>query len=293
VLETAATHAPRLKMTDYLAMTKPRITSAVLLSVTTGFWLGSSGAFRALDLAITLVAAFLVASGAMVLNEYLERDADALMARTSNRPIPSGRIKPHDALRFGVVVSVLGIGALAVLVNVTSALLAGATLGSYLGIYTPLKRRTSLAMMVDVVPGALPTLIGWSASGAALDIRATILFLIVFFWQTPHFLSIAWMYRSDYRTAGIPVLSVVGRGGDIVARQMVLHVCALVPVSLLPAMLGMAGRYYFFIALALGLFFSGVIFYSASDLDRRARNVLRASVIYLTVLFITMMIDRL
>jgi heme o synthase len=276
----------------YIQLVKPRLVSLVLLSIGAAFHLSAPTSVDWLRFLVVVSASLLVGFGAMALNEVLERDVDAKMTRTQGRPIPSGRLSAGQALRFGVALSVAGIGALALWANLLSAVIAFLTLTSYLFAYTPLKKKTSLATLVGAVPGAMPVLIGWAGSQGALNIQAVSLFLIVFFWQMPHFLSIAWMYRDDYRAAGLKTLSVLDNGAIVVARQMMVYVCALIPVSLLPTIFGMSGPVYFFSAFGLGIAFSAIIIFSAADLNRRARLVLRGSILYLTLLFIIMMMDK-
>lgn len=280
-----------LPIADYVALVKPRLVSLVLLSTAVGFYLGSEH-LEGAKLFHTLLATFLVAGGAMALNQLLERDIDAQMLRTRDRPLPSGRLEARQAFQFGTFLSTLGLVLFLFFAEPLSAFLALATSLSYLLLYTPLKRRTSLATFVGAFPGALPPLIGWMAAGGAVNLQALVLFLILFFWQIPHFLSIAWLYRSDYERARLPMLSVLDRGGAIVSRQMMLYVCALTPVSLLATIFGMTGTVYFFGAFALGLFFSGVVIYAATNLDVRVRLILHGSIIYLTALFVLMIIDK-
>ncbi len=275
----------------YLALTKPRLVSMVLLSTMVGFWLGSAGWNLVLSLQV-LFGTMFVAGGAMAINQFLERATDAKMIRTQDRPIVAGEIKASHALFFGMGLTLFGLIWLLVFVNPPSALLALATSVSYLLLYTPLKQKTPLAVMVGAIPGALPPLIGWAAATGTVSTKGAILFLIMFFWQMPHFLAIAWIYRSDYARAGLPMLSVLDREGHAVAREMITHTCALIPASLLPTIFGLTGTPYFFGAFLLGLAFSAVIISAAADLDGQARHVFRASIIYLTLLFLLMVIDK-
>ena len=277
---------------DYLALTKPRLVSMVVLSALVGYLLAPSVSRAPLAAIAAVLATTFVAAGAMVLNQFLERDIDSKMLRTQSRPIPSGRLEPVQAFVFGLIISAIGFLLYLLWVNPTSLFFSFLTWASYLFVYTPLKRWTSLSTIVGAVPGALPPVIGWMAAGGPVGIQPLILFLIIFFWQVPHFLAIAWIYRDDYERARLPVLSVVDREGAIVARQMILNMCALMPVSLLPTLFGLTGVVYFFGAFALGLCFSSVIIYSASDLESRARFVLRASIVYLAALLLLMVIDR-
>ena len=278
--------------TDYVALTKPRLVLMVILSVLVGYLLAPSVSRAPLAAIAAVLATTFVAAGAMVLNQFLERDVDAKMLRTQNRPLPSGRCEPVQAFVFGLVISAIGFLLYLLWVNPMSLFFSFLTWASYLFVYTPLKRKTSLSTIAGAFPGALPPVIGWTAAGAPLGIQPLVLFLIIFFWQVPHFLAIAWIYRDDYERARLPVLSVVDREGAFVARQMILNMCALMPVSLLPTLFGLTGFVYFFGAFALGLCFSSVIIYSAADLELRARYVLRASIVYLAALLLLMVIDR-
>lgn len=281
-----------VRLSPFLALTKPRLVSMVLLSTMVGFWLGlPPGSNLFLSLQVLIGTAF-VAGGAMALNQFLERQTDAKMVRTQNRPVVTGEIRPAHAFFFGTAITLFGFLWLLVFVNVPSMLLALATSVSYLLFYTPLKRKTPLAVLVGAVPGALPPLIGWAAATGTISIKGMIPFLIMFFWQMPHFLAIAWMYRSDYERAGLPMLSVLDRRGHAVAREMITHTCALIPASLLPTIFGLTGTVYFFGAFLLGLGFSAAIIFAAADLDSRSRYVFRASIVYLTLLFILMVVDK-
>jgi len=249
----------RRRLSDFVALTKPRITFLVVLTALVGFLAAGRGG-RAGDLVLlarTLAGTALVAGAASALNQWAERDADALMRRTVRRPLPAGRLVPREGALFGAVLAAGGTAYLALTVGVLAAALAAATAASYLLVYTPLKRVTSLATVVGAVPGAIPPMIGWAAVRGRLDAGAWVLFLILFFWQMPHFLALAAMYRRDYARAGFRILSVVDPDGASTGRQSVVYALALLPVSLGPAFLGMAGPVYFFGALALGLGFLG------------------------------------
>jgi len=277
---------------DYVALTKPRLVSLVLLSTTVGFYLAHPIGISSFSFVVTLIATSLVAGGSMALNQFLERDIDSKMIRTQNRPLPAGRLAPKEALWFGSLASLLGFFIFISFINVAAALLAFVTWASYLFIYTPLKGKTSLSTIVGAVPGALPPMIGWAGARGNVDFQAFLLFMIIFFWQMPHFLAIAWMYRADYERAGQPILSVIDREGKFVARQMIVNMCALMPVSLLPTIFGLTGTVYFFGAFGLGLGFAAAIIFAATNLDLRARYVLRVSVAYLAALLILMVIDK-
>jgi protoheme IX farnesyltransferase len=277
---------------DYIELTKPSITWLILMSTGIGYWFGAAEWHWWIVLH-TLLGTGLMASGTATLNEWYEREADARMKRTRLRPIPSGRIQPGRALVFGMALSLLGFVDLAVFVNRAAAFWGMATLISYLFAYTPLKQRTPHATTVGALPGAMPPLIGYAAAHGSLTLEAWVLFAILFFWQFPHFLSIAWMYRDDYGRAGIKMLPVVEPDGKSMAKQIVLGALLLLPASMAPSWLGMAGSTYLFGALILGLLFlySGI----RVAMDRtgvRARQVLLASVIYLPVLYGLMLLDR-
>jgi protoheme IX farnesyltransferase len=280
-------------MRDYVELTKPRITWLILMSTAVGYFFGHHGAWSLWPILHTILGTALIASGTAALNQWYEREADRKMRRTADRPIPSGRLSAGRALVFGILLSVGGFAELAFGLNWLSAFLGLFTLLSYLFLYTPLKQRTPLSTLVGAFPGAMPPIIGYAAASGILDAQAWTLFAILFLWQFPHFLAIAWMYREDYERAGIRMLPVVQPSGEATARQIVLYSLALIPVSMAPSLLGMSGKIYFFGALALGLWYlySGV----RVALDRtilRARAVLLVSVIYLPLIYGLMLLDR-
>jgi protoheme IX farnesyltransferase len=241
----------------------------------------------------TILGTALIASGTAALNQWYEREADRKMRRTADRPIPSGRLSADRALLFGILLSIAGFAELGLGLNWLSAFLGLFTLLSYLFLYTPLKQRTPLSTLVGAFPGAMPPIIGYAAASGVLDAHAWTLFAILFLWQFPHFLAIAWMYREDYERAGIRMLPVVQPSGEATARQIVLYSLALIPVSMAPSLLGMSGKIYFFGALALGLWYlySGVrVAFDRTIL--RARAVLLVSVIYLPLIYGLMLLDR-
>ena len=280
-------------LADYLALTKPRLVGMVLLSTMVGFYLGVRNGVVPIQFLITLVATAFVASGSMVFNQLFECETDRKMYRTQNRPLPAGRLERTEAFLFGLILSLAGFFIFTICLAKVSAVFAFVTWASYLFVYTPLKTKTSFSTIVGAFPGALPPIIGWAAATGAVGFQALILFLIIFFWQLPHFLAIAWMYREDYERARIPVLSVIDREGAFVARQMLLNVCALMPVSLLPTLFALTGATYFFGAFGLGICFAVSIIFAAANLDVRARYVLRASIVYLAALLLLMVIDKL
>jgi protoheme IX farnesyltransferase len=274
-----------LRLKTYMELTKPRLTSMVILTT----WLGYAFAARAMRYNAfffhALLGSWFVASGAAALNEYMERDQDALMRRTQSRPLPQKRIDPQSALWFGLAISLLGVLELAFFVNLLTSLLSLLSLGSYLLIYTPLKTRTSLCTLAGAIPGAIPPMMGWTAAKNAIEPGAWALFGILFLWQLPHFLAIAWMYRDDYARAGFPMLPVIDPDGASTARMIILYTAVLVPVTLIPARMGLAGFSYFWAALALGIaFFTCGAFTAFYRTAADARRLLLASVLYLPTL---------
>jgi protoheme IX farnesyltransferase len=240
-----------------------------------------------------MVGIAFLSSGIATLNQYIERDLDRLMRRTADRPLPSGKLLPAEALWFGVTLTVAAELYLAAFVNPLTALLGLTVIAGYLFAYTPLKTRSTLSTMVGAFPGAVPPLIGWSAARGELSLESWVLFAILFLWQFPHFLAIAWMYREDYSRAGILMLPVVEPDGRITAQQIVVYTLMLLPVSLLPTVLGISGKIYFFGAIILGLLFLYSSIRAAFSLSRQqARRLLLASVLYLPLLFILMVFNR-
>ena len=270
---------------DWLELVKPRITAMVVFTALVGYVTASSGAAWNLLLAAALAGTGLVAAGASVLNQVMERDTDALMLRTRTRPLPAGRIGPGEARAFGVLLTLSGLATLLWLSGPLAAAVAGATWASYLFAYTPLKRRTPLATLVGAVPGALPPVIGWAAALGGLDPGAFILFAILFLWQVPHFLAIAWLYRDHYARAGFPMLPVLDRDGTFTGRQAVVHSLALLLVSLAPAAAGLAGPVYLTGAFLLGVALTLFALRLARSRDLvSARGLFLASVLYLPAL---------
>jgi protoheme IX farnesyltransferase len=277
---------PSTRLADYFALTKPRLNALVVATSAAGYYLGVKGSADLLAMASAVAGTALVAGGAAVLNQVYERDTDALMRRTRMRPLPDGRVLSAEATIFGVALSAAGLGVLVTRTNLTAAALALATLFIYLTVYTPMKRRTPLATLVGAVPGALPPLIGWTASHGTISIGGITLFAIVFFWQIPHFMAIAWLYRDDYGKAGFPMLTVVDPEGRRAGRQAVIYALALVPVSLVPAMVGVSGTVYFGIALALGVALLWLaVQFATLRTDAAARRLFFGSIIYLPLLW--------
>lgn len=282
-----------VRLADLLELTKPRITLMVALTAGLGMLLAGEGKTSPSLVLHALLGTALLAAGSSTLNQVLERDLDAQMRRTARRPLPAGRMDPDSALVFGVALAIGGLLELTLAVNLLTALLGTTALASYVFLYTPLKRVSALATLVGAVPGAIPPLMGWAAATDRLDPGAWVLFGILFLWQLPHFLAIAWMCREDYARAGLPMLPVVDPRGQSTARQMVLYGAALLPVSLLPTLLGLTGATYFFGTLALGCFFLGFCVAFALDYSHRAaRRVLLVSVVYLPAVLAVMALDR-
>jgi len=278
------------RLADFLTLTKPEITFNVVVTALAGFLAAAHGAVQVERLLHTLLGTALVAGGASTLNQWAERDLDAVMRRTVRRPLPAGRLTPRQGLVFGLLLVAGGTAYLAVSAAPLASTLAAVTAAAYVLVYTPLKRVTSLATVVGAVPGAIPPMIGWAAARGRLDAGAWMLFLILFFWQMPHFLSLAALYRRDYARAGFRVLPVVDPGGGSAARQSVLYTLALLLVSLVPATLGIAGAIYFFGALALGVGFLyyGARFVIAPESHAHAASLFRYSLLYLPALCLLM-----
>ena len=277
----AARRSPGL-LADYVALTKPRLNCLVVATSATGYYLGGRGSTDVL-----------AAGGAAVLNQLYERETDALMRRTRLRPLPDGRVAPADARIFGIALSLAGLLLLAARANWLAAGLALATILVYLIVYTPMKRRTPLSTLVGAVPGALPVLIGWTASHGSVALGGATLFTIVFLWQIPHFMAIAWLYRDDYGKAGFPMLPVIDPQGRRAGRQAVRYAAALVPVSLAPTFAGISGTVYFVSALVLGLALLVLaVRFAATRNDRAARALFLGSITYLPLLWIVMIAGR-
>lgn len=281
------------RLLDFLELTKPGIVLMILITAFVGYYLGADSEESLWRLVDMLSGTALAAGGTLALNQFLERDADGLMARTRHRPLPDGRIQPAEALLFGVLLAAGGLLTLAFAVNAVSALVAAFIAATYLLVYTPLKQKSALCGIVGAVPGALPPVIGWGAARGALGAEAWILFAILFLWQVPHTLAIARLYRDDFARAGIRFLPVIDMEGKSTGRQVIHHSLALLVVSLTPTLIGIAGEIYFFAALLLGLGFVayGVSLAVSFSLPS-ARRLLVASLIYLPVLLIFMALDH-
>ena len=294
---------------DLKQLTKPRITRMVVITAAIGFFIAPAVGWWAvpwLTFAIAMAGTALSCMSASAFNQAYERDTDALMTRTRNRPVAAGRISPGAANRLGILLGVTGVGLLAASGLLLAAALCALTIASYAWVYTPMKRASSLALIVGAVPGAMPPLIGYAAATAApasdswsggpygtLGPAAWLLFAIMFVWQVPHFLAIAWLYRDEYAKAKLPMLPVIDPTGTRTFRQTLIGCLLLLPIGLLPTALGVSGRGYFFIALACGLgFLAFAVALVAGPTRANARRLFFASLIYLPVVMAAMLIDR-
>jgi protoheme IX farnesyltransferase len=285
--------ARRAALADYVELTKPRITLMVMLTTMVGFVMGSAARVNVPALLVVLAGTGLVAAGASALNMLLERRTDALMHRTRNRPLPAGRLRPPDVVAWGFALTAAGVFLLGWRAGSLATGVALVTWLSYLLFYTPLKPRTSLSTVVGALPGALPPVIGWAAARGSLDPGAFVLFAILFLWQIPHFLAIAWIYREDYARGGLPMLPVLDPEGKVTGRQAVANSLALLLVSLTPRAAGLAGNVYLAGAVVLGLGFTTVAFRAAVERSApAARRLFVASIVYLAVLCALLIADR-
>ena len=294
-MKTQAVALPivRTRASDFLALAKPRLNSLVIATTAVGYYMGAGNRVDVLTGVHTLIGTALVAGAAAAINQVAERDVDGRMQRTRLRPMPDGRLQPAEAWRFGVVLAAIGLFQLGLGANLLAAAVALATLVTYISVYTPLKRRTSAATVIGAVPGALPPVVGWTAARGALTVEALALFVIVFLWQIPHFFAIAWMYREDFKKAGFPFLPVVDPDGRRTARQIVLYASALIPVSLVPTLVGLTGGTYLVGAGLLGLgFLILALRFAASRTSNRARSLFLGSIAYLPLLWGLMIAER-
>jgi heme o synthase len=281
--------ARRVRFADLLELTKPRITFLVLITTLVGFYMGSLESMNLLLLMHTIIGTALVASGASALNQYIERDLDALMVRTRNRPLPGGRLQPNDALLFSAIISVLGIAYLMFFVNIITGLIGVFTLAGYILVYTPLKTRTGLCTLIGAFPGAAPPVMGWTAARGEIDAAALSLFAILFLWQMPHFFAIAWIFTDDYKRGGFRTHG----SGVNTGRQIIFFCCVLIPISVLPTTLGLTGMTYLAGAILLGFVYLGYGFAVALfRSSTHAQRLLRISVLYLPALLMLMMFDK-
>jgi protoheme IX farnesyltransferase len=293
VLPLAEARRAGVPIADYVSLTKPRLNFLVVATSAAGYYLGAISAADPLAMTAAVAGTALVAGGAAVLNQLYERDTDALMRRTRLRPLPSGRVTPGDARNFGLGLSIAGLALLALRANWLAASIALGTLLVYLAIYTPMKRRTPLATLVGAVPGALPALIGWTASHGSVAPGGAALFAIVFFWQIPHFMAIAWLYRDDYGKAGFPMLPVIEPEGRRAGRQALWYAVALVPASLVPWWVGVAGAIYFAVALTLGVALVALAArFNGSRSESSARALFFGSIAYLPLLWVVLVANK-
>jgi heme o synthase len=278
---------------DYLQLTRPRLSAMALLTVAAGAILASAGAPDWGTVARVMLGAALVAAGASALNQWRERETDARMQRTQDRPLPAGRLQPSEVLVFGFASALGGVAYLALtLAHPLAAVVAALTLLIYVFIYTPLKRRATLNTLIGAIPGALPPVIGWTAVRGSLNAEIVALFVILFLWQVPHFLAIAWIYRADYRRAGLSMLPSVDPTGSITGRQMIGYCLALFAASLTPLVVGGAGWVYLAGALFLGIgFLACAVGFARRRSLTAARTVLRASLVYLPALLTLLLLD--
>ena len=282
-----------MRLAAFVELTKPRIAFMLVLTAAAGFYAGTPGAFDYGLFANSLIGIAILAFGVATLNQYIERRTDALMDRTKNRPLPSYRLAPMEALVFGVVQCVVAELYLYFLVNPLTAGLGIVVIVGYILLYTPLKTRTSASTAIGAIPGAMPPLMGWTAASNELTLGGWALFLVLFLWQFPHFLAIAWMYREEYAKARILMLPVVEPAGRITARQIVLFSIMLAPASLAPFFLGFAGLIYLVGATALGIWFLVESIRTARAKNvKQARRLLMVSVIYLPLLFGLLVLDH-
>src|SRR5215204_1970481 len=284
----------RLRVAAFVELTKPRIAFMLVLTSAAGFYLGTKGNLDFVLFANAMIGIAILAFGVATLNQYVERTTDALMDRTKNRPLPSARLAPIEALVFGIAQCAVAEIYLYFLVNPLTAGLGIVVIVGYVFLYTPLKTRTSASTAIGAIPGAMPPLMGWTAAADEVTLGAWALFLLLFLWQFPHFLAIAWMYRDQYAKAGILMLPVVEPEGRITARQIVLFAIMLLPVSLAPFFLGFAGLIYLIGAFILGIWFlSESILMARAKTTTRARRLLFVSVLYLPLVFGLMVVDHL
>jgi len=289
----SAVSAARSRAADFFALTKPRLNFLVVITAGVGYYLGARD-LSVLKLVEAIVGTALVAGGAAGLNQVYERETDGLMWRTRKRPVAAGRLTVKESTIFSLALSAAGLAMLATSANLLAAGLALLTLISYNVVYTPMKRRSQLATLVGAVPGALPPMIGWAAAQGRLTPEAWALFAIVFVWQIPHFMAIAWLYRDDFRRAGFPLLPVVNTDGKSTARQAVIFSVLLLPISLVPFLLHAAGAIYAAGAIAGGLGILALSMSFASQrTDDRARRLFLASITYLPILWVLLIGDRL
>lgn len=291
--DVAVIPVARSRANDFIALAKPRLNFLVVVSALAGYAMAGGDTSNVALLLATLIGTGLVAGGASAFNQVIERQPDGLMKRTRMRPLPDGRLQPGESAMFAAATAGAGLVILALGANLLASVVALTTLLTYVAIYTPLKRISSFATVVGAIPGALPPVIGWAAARGSLDQGAWVLFGIVFLWQLPHFLAIAWIYRDDYARAGFPMLPVIEPDGRSTARQASVYAAALLPVSLAPTLIGMDGIAYFYGALALTTAFLGLTLqFGRTRSIPDARRLFFASIIYLPILWIVMIAGR-
>jgi len=279
---------------DYYDLAKPRVVSMVLVTTAAGYYLGSGQDLDLRGLIDLLIGTALCAAGTLALNQFMERDLDAIMNRTRRRPLPSGRLYPREVLIFGIAAVVSGLLHLWATTNPLTVAVTAAITVVYLPVYTPLKQRTSACSIVGAIPGALPPVAGWAAARASLGLKPAVLFAIMYLWQLPHSLAIAQLYRDDYARAGIRLLPTVDPTGRSTMRQIVINSFALLVAGMMPTVIGMAGAPYFFVAAVLGIVMiaAGIRLSLAPDSTAAARRVMFASLIYLPGVLLMMVIDK-
>jgi len=291
-MQTAAIKIEKSRLADYWDLTKPGITFLVVITALAALYIASEGSVSILLLVHTLLGIGFISGGGGTLNHFIERKQDLLMNRTRNRPIPSGRVHPAEALIFGVGLSVTGVLYLFIAVNTITALLGALTLIGYIAVYTPLKKVSPHSTLIGAFPGAMPPVLGWTAVTGTVSMEALLLFAIVFFWQMPHFLGIAWMYRKDYERGGFPMLPVVQPDGKSTARMIVIYCTGLIPVSLFPTVIGITGYIYFFAALLCGIgFLYFAVRLAIAPSNTNAKYLVLASVLHLPVVMTFLMIN--
>jgi heme o synthase len=290
---SATATAARSRASDFVALTKPRLNLLVVATTAGGFYMGMGPGFDGLALFHVTAATALVAGGSAAFNQVLERRVDALMDRTRRRPVAEGRLGVRESIVFASLLSLAGLAWLALATTWLATAVAFVTLFSYVAIYTPMKRRSSFATVVGAVPGALPPMIGWAAATDTLSREAWVLFAIIFLWQMPHFLAIAWLFKDDYRRAGFPMLPVVEPDGRGTGYQVAAYASALLPVSLIPSLMGLTGPVYFLVTLGLGIAFLTVSLRFAIRRTRKdARTLFFTSIAYLPLVWLAMVLDR-
>ncbi len=294
VTPEGAVSISRSRVADYVTLMKPELTLLSVCTALVSCFMAAWGSFPLVPLLHVFIGTLLIGAGAGALNQYLERDYDAMMRRTENRPLPAGRLSGNEALVFGATLSTGGVVFLSLTTNLLTAFLGATTLVSYVFLYTPLKRITPFSTVIGGIPGALPPVIGWTAVRGEITVEALVLFGILYFWQMPHFYSLAWMYRKDYQRAGYPMLTVLDESGRKTSIQILIHAALLIPVSILLTLTSTSGNVYGISALSIGILF----FISAMRLFKlrtngAARTVFVASLIYLPLLMFLMAIDKL